>query len=99
MEIIPIDLKQIEEVTSNIYEAVIISAKKARDINSRNKLEYNTILSTLTGGIEDEFDEKENPDQLKLSVEFESRKKPHLTALEELLEGNVEYHYKEDSEK
>ena len=99
MEINPIDLRRFEELASNIYEAAIVIAKKARDINSNNKLEFNSVLSTLTGGIEDEFDDKENPDQLRLSVEFESRKKPHLIATEQLLEKQLEFYYKEDTEK
>lgn len=99
MEINPIDLRKIEGLTSNIYEAVIVISKKSRDINSNNKLEFNSILSTLTGGIEDDFDDKENPDQLRLSVEFEARKKPHLIATEQLLEKQLEFYYKEDTVK
>jgi DNA-directed RNA polymerase subunit K/omega len=97
MKIGPIDLERIEKTTPNIYEAVIVASRKARVINDENKIEFNTILSSMpSGGIEDEIDEKENPDQMRLSLEFEARPKPHMKALQDLLEGNVEYRFKDD---
>jgi phosphoribosylaminoimidazole-succinocarboxamide synthase len=92
----PVDLKMVEAHTANIYEAVIVAAKRARIINDDNKLEFNTLLSTVLAGHEDEFDEKENPDQMRLSVEFERRPKPHLIALKELMDKGIEFRYKEE---
>ena len=65
MEIQPIDFKKINERVSNVYEAVVAASKRARNINDSNKLEYNQMLSTIVGSAEDDFEEKENPDQLK----------------------------------
>ncbi len=96
MRLEPVDLKTIEVNTANIYEAVIVASKKARIISDDNKLEFNTLLSTVLAGREDEFDEKENPDQMRLSVEFEKRPKPHLIALKELIETGIEFRYKEE---
>lgn len=99
MEINPVSMAKIHQRASNIYEAVIIASQKAKKINDEYKLEYNTLLNSLpSAGIEDEFDEKDNADKLAISLEFEKRKKPHLTALEELIDGKVEYRYKEDEE-
>ena len=95
----PIELSRIEGKAANIYEAVIVSSKKARLINNDNRLEFNTLLNTLIPNVDDDFEEKENPDQLKLSLEFEKRPKPHLHGLDELLEGNVEYRYKDTIEE
>ncbi|MFH1196154.1 MAG: DNA-directed RNA polymerase subunit omega [bacterium] len=95
MEIHPIELEKVEKYASNVYEAVIVAAKRAKMINENNKLEFNTILSTMTGSDDDEFEEKGNPDQLKLSLDFEKRPKAHITALKELLEGKIEYRFKE----
>ena len=39
---------------------------------------------------------KENPDQMRLSVEFEKRPKPHLLALKELMEKGIEFRYKDE---
>jgi len=94
----PVELSLIEGKAANVYEAVIIAAKKARIINNENRLEFNTLLSTMIPGNEDEFEEKENPDQLKLSLEFEKRPKPHLQALEQVLNGEVNFRYKDENE-
>lgn len=95
MGITPVDLRVIDEKAANIYEAVIVAAKKARRINEETRLEYNTLLNTIPSkGIEDDAEDIDNPDQLKVSLEFEKRPKPHINALNELTEGKVEYRYK-----
>lgn len=96
MEIKPINLKSIDEKTANVYEAVIVSSKEARRINEETRLEYNTLMTTLPSkGIEDDSEDVENPDQLKISLDFEKRPKPHQQALYKLLDGKLEYYYKE----
>ncbi|GJQ62800.1 MAG: hypothetical protein SCALA702_18530 [Melioribacteraceae bacterium] len=96
MEIQPVDLKNIDKYTSNLYEAVIVIGKRARQLNDQVRQEYNTQLSNIVSGPEDEFEEKENPDQLKISLEMEKMPKPHLRGLENLLEGKINYRYKEE---
>ena len=97
MQIEPIDFTKIHARVSNVYEAVVAAGKRARTINDNNKLEYNQLLSTIIGTNDDDFEEKENPDQLKLSLEMEKRLKPHQQAMKELLDGEVKFEYK-DSE-
>jgi hypothetical protein len=99
MPIRPIELSKLEKETSNIYEAVIVAARKARLINDQTKLEFKTLLDTMMPGTDDEFEDKENPDQLKLSLEFENRNKAHLQALDQLVEGEIEFRYKDEETK
>ncbi len=95
MRIEPIDLRSIDEHASNVYEAIIASSKRARQINSDNKIEFNAVLSTIPQTqSEDETEDLDNPAQLKMSLEFEKRPKPHQQALKELLDGKVEFEYK-----
>jgi DNA-directed RNA polymerase omega subunit len=95
MFIEPIDLREIDKEAANIYEAVIIAAKRARQINDDNKIEYNALVSTIpTASGDEEGEEFDNPAQLKIALDFEKRDKPHVQALDELLEGKVEYDYK-----
>jgi DNA-directed RNA polymerase subunit K/omega len=95
MGIQPVDLRVIDEKTANVYEAVIVAAKEARRINEETRLEYNTLINTIpVKGIEDDAEDVENPDQLKVSLEFEKRPKPHLQALNKLIDGKVDYRYK-----
>jgi len=95
MAIKPVELTKIKAKVPNLYEAVIVAANKARKINDQNKLEFNKFLSEINVGGDDEFEERENPEQLKLSLEFDKREKPHIQAIKELLEKGIEYRYKD----
>ncbi len=95
MFIEPIDLREIDKEAANIYEAVIVAAKRARQINDDNKIEYNALVSTIpTASGDEEGEEFDNPAQLKIALDFEKREKPHVQALDELLEGKIQYDYK-----
>jgi DNA-directed RNA polymerase subunit K/omega len=95
MNINPIDLKLIETRSANVYEAIIVAAKRARAINDENKIEFNALLSTIPQiGMDDDSEDITNQDQLKMALEFEKREKPHLQALELLLENKIQYRYK-----
>ena len=98
MPITPINLRKVETHTKNIYEAVILAAKRARQINDENRLEFNTQLSTMIPSIEDEFEERGNPDQERISLEYEKREKSHLRALNELIDGEVKFRYRDEEE-
>jgi DNA-directed RNA polymerase omega subunit len=96
MSINPIDLRIIDQETANVYEAIIVAAKRARQLNDEIKIEYNALVSTIpVAAGDDEAEDIQNPAQLKISLDFEKREKPHIQALEELLEGKIEYRYKE----
>ncbi|MEJ5352191.1 MAG: DNA-directed RNA polymerase subunit omega [Melioribacteraceae bacterium] len=94
MALKPIDLRKIKERIPNLYEAVVVASRRARKINDEYKLEFNTLLSSVVTSEDDEFEDKENPEQLKLSLEFEKREKPHIKAINELIENGLEYRYK-----
>ena len=93
-----ISLENLQKDTDSIYEAVVIMTKRARQINDDNRLEYNTIVNTIVPGPEDEFDERANPELLKIAQEFEKRDKPHQIALQELIDEGIEYRYKEEDQ-
>ncbi len=96
MQIETIDLRSFDEKADNIYEAIIVSAKRARQINDENKIEFNALLSTIpTIASEDENEDIENPAQLKIALDMEAREKPHIQATKELLDGEIEYNYKD----
>ena len=96
MAIQPRELGKIKERVPNLYEAIIVAAKRARKINDDIKLEFNTLVSTMNAGHEEEFEDRENPEQLKLSLEFEKREKPHIRAIKELIDDGIEHRYKND---
>ena len=98
MPINPINLRKVEAHAKNIYEAVIVAAKRARQINDENRLEFNTQLSTIIPSIEDEFEERGNPDQERISLGYEKREKSHLRALNELMDGDINFRYRNEEE-
>ena len=96
MQITPIDLREIDKCADNIYEAIIVSSLRARQINDEVKIEFNALLSTIPeAATDDESEDIDNPAQLKISQDLEKRKKPHIQALDELLEEETKYKYKE----
>jgi hypothetical protein len=96
MQVSPIDLRQIEKKAANVYECINVVAKRARQINDEIKLEYQTLAKNIaTTSDPNDEEEKENPDQLRLSLEFEKRPKPHIQALNEFLNDQIKYRYKE----
>jgi len=96
MQIEPIELRSFDEKVANIYEAIIVSSKRARQINDENKIEFNALLSTIpTVASEDENEDIENPAQLKIALDMEVREKPQTQAIKELLDGEIDYEYKD----
>ncbi len=96
MGIQPVDLRVIDQRSANVYEGIIVASKKARKINDDNKIEFNALVSTIpVVGTEEENEDIENPAQLKIALDFEKRDKPQIQALKELLDGKIEYRYKE----
>lgn len=100
MSIKPIDIEKISTVATNIYEAVGITAKRARQLHAESKIELNQQIETLnqlsnTVESDDETDVAANPDQLKISLEFEKRPKPTEDALNEITDGKLTWRYKE----
>lgn len=95
MGIDPVDLRVIDEKAANIYEGIIVVSKKARKINDENKIEFNALISTIpTTGTDDDTEDIENPAQLKVALDFDKKEKPHIQALRELLDGKIEFRYK-----
>ena len=95
MGITPVDLREVDKQAANVYEAIVVAAKRARQLNDEYKIEYNALVSTIpVAAGDDDAEDIQNPAQLKISLDFEKREKPHIQALDELLDGKVEYRYK-----
>lgn len=95
MAIETIDLREIDKNASNVYEAIIVTGKKARQINDDRKIEFNAMLSTVPNqNLDDESEDFDNPAQSQISDQFEKRHKPHIEALNLLLEGDIKFRNK-----
>lgn len=102
MAIKPVSLEQFHEKAGNIYEAIIVAAKRSRQLHDEIKIELNQRLETikqLSSTPEAEEDVETtvtNPDQLKISLEFEKRAKVTETALVEVMAHRVKFRLKGD---
>ena len=85
------DLNELEAVTGNIYESIMVIAKRANQINAELKEELNTKLqefASFTDNLEEVF---ENREQIEISRYYERLSKPTLIAYEEFIEGQIYY--------
>ena len=100
MPIKPLDIEALSGKAENIYEAIVVLLKRARQINEEMKIEFNQRIEMLQSRIfepEEETDQPQtNPDQILVAQEFERRPKPTETAIDELLGGKLAFRYKEE---
>lgn len=85
------DVRNLDQDTANVYESLVIIAKRANQIAAITKEELNGKLSefiTSNDNLEEIF---ENREQIEISKYYEKLPKPTLVATEEFLEGRV-YH-------
>lgn len=85
------DLNELEAVTGNIYESIMVIAKRANQINAELKEELNTKLqefASFTDNLEEVF---ENREQIEISRYYERLSKPTLIAYEEFVDGQIYY--------
>lgn len=88
---IPRNLDVLSTETGNVYETVMILAKRANQISSELKEELNQKLqefASYTDNLEEIF---ENREQIEISKFYERLPKPTLIAYQELDEGLI-YH-------
>ncbi len=99
MAVKPLNLEALEEASSSLYEAIVIMGKRARQLNEELKIQYNQRVEMLSAqpiGDSEESEEGVNPDQVRISVEFEKLPKPTDLSVQEFLQGKVVYRYKEE---
>ncbi|MDD4192121.1 MAG: DNA-directed RNA polymerase subunit omega [Mangrovibacterium sp.] len=88
---IPRDLTDMEDQTGNVYETVMILAKRSNQIASEMKEELNQKLqefASYSDNLEEVF---ENREQIEISKYYERLPKPALIAYEEFKQGQI-YH-------
>lgn len=97
MPIRPVDLKQATGGATSIYEAIVIMSRRARQINDELKDNLSRRLETVTSLNEDGEGEVTNFDQLEISREFDRFPKPTFLALDEMLDGEISFKYRDTS--
>lgn len=95
MPIRTLNVEKLQEVTGNIYEAIVIMSKRARQLSAQEKLELSEKLQYFEG-FEDEDEFQFNEEQERISKDFEKR--PHATqrSVDEINEDKIYYRKPEE---
>ena len=89
------DVNRLDQETNNIYQTVMIVAKRANQISVELKHELNRKLEEFayyTDNLEEVF---ENREQIEISKYYERLPKPTLIATQEFLDDNIYYRLSE----
>jgi DNA-directed RNA polymerase subunit K/omega len=92
-------LNQLEQYADSVYEAIIMIAKRARQINEEQKVFIESEIGPIDDSVNGEDDE-ENDVVEKEELNFIKLPKPTSLALNEFFDGKIEYEYlkKEEAE-
>jgi DNA-directed RNA polymerase subunit K/omega len=88
----------LEEKTGNIYQSIVVVAKRANQISSTLKEELTQKLQEFnvsTDNLEEVF---ENREQIELSRYYERMAKPPAIALQEILDDKLFFRTPEEQE-
>ncbi|MFD2160902.1 DNA-directed RNA polymerase subunit omega [Paradesertivirga mongoliensis] len=83
------DVRQLDEKTDNIYESLVIIAKRANQISNNLKEELNGKLSEFASSNDNLEEIFENREQIEISKHYERLPKPTLIAVDEFLNDKV----------
>ena len=93
MAVKPVSLRKVEEKANNIYEAVVVMAKRARQINQeRFEDQIMEVSEELEMDVLDELPDIKPED-------YEEKEKVTTKAMNEFLEGEVNWRVLEDAEE
>ena len=96
--IITRDTSKLSADTGNIYEAVSIISKRAKQIASTMKEELNSKLAEFATTVDNLEEIFENREQIEISKFYERMPKPTAMAIEEYINGEIYSRYKEAEE-
>ena len=86
--------EKLDEKIENVYEAVIIAARRARQINDEQMIQVRTLMEG-----EDTEDEETPRINREDILDIEKLPKPVATSLKELLDHKLEHEYLDKEEK
>jgi len=85
------NINDLDQRTENIYESLVIIAKRANQISNNMKEELHGKLAEFASSNDNLEEVFENREQIEISKHYERLPKPSLVAIDEFLNGKV-YH-------
>lgn len=89
MPIRTVDVDQLTAQAENIYEAVVVLSKRARQVAARGKAELDDKLAYYEGFASDMENLRMQEEQARVSLDYETRPKPPEVAIDELLNNEI----------
>ncbi len=89
----PRDVSVLVAQTGNVYEALAIIAKRARQLNTELKYELHQKLEEFAVSSDTIEEINENKEQIEISKFYEKLPNPALIATEEFVRGELVYQY------
>ena len=90
------NLSELAKPTGNIYETVMIIAKRANQISANVKQELSQKLEEFSNYADTLEETFENREQIEISKHYERLPKPTLIAIEEFRNNEIYYRKVED---
>jgi len=83
------DIKEMSEITGNIYLSTLIIGKRANQISQQRKEELDEKLSKFKTTVDTLEEYIENKAQIEVAREYELKPKPTLVATKEFLRKKI----------
>jgi len=83
------DLRELDQVTDNLYESIVIISKRANQIGVEIKDELNAKLAEFASNNDNLEEVFENREQIEISKHYERMPKATLVAIDEFLHDKV----------
>ena len=83
------NIHDLDRSTGNIYESLVIIAKRANQISNNVKEELHTKLAEFASSNDNLEEVFENREQIEISKHYERMPKPTLVAIDEFLNDKV----------
>lgn len=83
------DVEKFSEPTGNVYESLVVIAKRARQISTKVKEELSNKLADFASTVDNLEEVFENREQIEISKYYERLPKPSTLAVEEFIEGKI----------
>ena len=95
--LIPRNFVELVKPTGNIYETIVIIAKRAKQIAVKTKEELDAKLAEFISHSDNVEEVFENKEHIEISKSYEKQPKPVIIAAEEFLAGKMMYRYPEEA--
>lgn len=90
------NLISIKEKTGNLYESIVIIAKRAKQINVAIKEELHTKLDEFASHTDSLEEIHENKEQIEISKAYEKMPNPVIIAIHEFMEDKIYFRSEEE---